>query len=110
MSRLDWDWPAVRAAVDARMSELRLSTAKLARRARMSETTIRAFRQGRSRPYVLTVIVLNEGLGLPKGYLRAIAEGRVPDPPAITTGAQLARLEQKVDRLISLVRNASPEQ
>ena len=109
MNRADWDWPAVRAAVDVRMSELRLSTAELARRTRMSETTIRAFRKGRSRPYCLTVIGLNEGLGLPRGYLRAIAEGRAPDPPPITTGARLARLEQKVDHLISLVRNASPE-
>ena len=90
MSRLSWDWPAVRAAVDARMSELRLSAAELARRTRTSETTIRSFRTARSRPYALTIISLNEGLGLPRGYLRAIGEGRVPDPPPITTGAQLA--------------------
>jgi transcriptional regulator with XRE-family HTH domain len=109
MSRLNWDWPALRAAVDARMSELRLSTAELARRTRTSETTIRSFRKGRTRPYALTIIGLNEGLALPRGYLRAVAEGRAPDPPPTTTGARHARLEQKVDHLISLARNASPE-
>jgi transcriptional regulator with XRE-family HTH domain len=91
------------------MSELRLSTAELARKTRTSETTIRSFRKGYSRPHALTIIGLNEGLGLPKGYLRAIAEGQAPDPPLITTGARLARLEQKVDHLISLVQNASPD-
>lgn len=108
MNRLNWDWPAVRAAVDARMGELRLSTSELARRTRMPETTIRSFRKGRSRPHALTIIGLNEGLGLPRGYPHAIAERRTPGPPPATTGARLARLEKKVDHLISLVRNASP--
>ncbi len=107
MNRGERDWPAVRAAVDARMSELRLSTAELARRTRMSQTIIRAFRKGRSRPCGLTITGLNEGLGLPRGYLHAIAEGKKPDPP-VTTGARLARIEKKVDDLISLVRNGSP--
>jgi transcriptional regulator with XRE-family HTH domain len=108
VNRLSWDWPTVRAAVDARMSELRLSTAELARRTRTSQTTIRAFRKGRTRPYAVTIIGLNEGLELPRGYLRAIAEGRAPDPPLITAGARLARLEEKVGHLISLVRNELP--
>ena len=90
------------------MSELNLSTAELARRTRTSETTIRAFRQGRTRPYCTTIIVLNEGLALPKGYLRAIAEGQAPAPPSPTTAARLARLEQQVDHLISISQNASP--
>jgi transcriptional regulator with XRE-family HTH domain len=109
VSRAERDWPAVRAAVNARMSELRLTTSELARRTRMSETTIRAFRKGRSRPCGLTITGFNEGLGLPRGYLHAIAEGRTPYPPQVTTGARLARLEQKVDDLISLVRSGPPE-
>jgi transcriptional regulator with XRE-family HTH domain len=105
MSRSERDWPSVRTVVEARMRELKLSTAELARRTRMSETTIRAFRKGRSRPCGLTITGLNEGLGLPSGYLHAVAEGRTPDPPPVTTGARLARLEKKVDDLISLVRD-----
>jgi lambda repressor-like predicted transcriptional regulator len=46
MNRNERDWPAVRAAVEARMRELRLSTADLARRARMSETTHSRVPQG----------------------------------------------------------------
>ena len=81
MNSNERDWPAVRAAVDVRMSELRLSTAELARRTRMSETTIRSIRKGRSQPCGLTITGLNEGLGLPRGYPHAIAEGRKLDPP-----------------------------
>jgi hypothetical protein len=101
MNRTERDWPAVRAAVDAHMREVRLSTAELARRTRMSETTIRAFRKRGSRPCGLTITGLNEGLGLPRGYLHGIAEGRTPDPPPVTMGARLARLEKKVDDLIT---------
>jgi hypothetical protein len=83
MNRTERDWPAVRAAVDAHMREVRLSTAELARQTRMSETTIRAFRKRGSRPCGLTITGLNEGLGLPRGYPHAIAEGRTPAAPGL---------------------------
>ena len=109
VSRLDWDWPAVRAAVDARMSELRLSTAELARRARMSETTIRAFRQGRSRPYVFNDHQPQRGPRAAQGLPARDRRGTTARPASTTTAARLARLEEKVDHLISLARNTFPE-
>jgi transcriptional regulator with XRE-family HTH domain len=90
VNREQRDWLAVRAAVEDRMRELRLSTAELARRGRMSETTVRAFRNGRSRPIGVTVTALNDGLGLPAGYLHAVAEGRRPEAPASAGGAASA--------------------
>ncbi len=94
----------MRAAVDARMSELRLSTAELARGTRMSETTMRALRKGRSRSCGLTITSLNEDLGLPGATCRD-RRGTSARPALITAGARLAHLEQRVDHLISLVRN-----
>jgi hypothetical protein len=108
MNQNERDWSAVRAAVDARVQELRLSVAVPAPRARMSETIISAFRNGRSRPCGSTLSGLNEGPGLPRGYLHAVAERKKPEPPPVTTGARLARIEKKINELTSLVRNGPP--
>jgi transcriptional regulator with XRE-family HTH domain len=103
MNRNERDWPAVRAAADARMKELGLSTAELARRSKMSQSTIRALLAGRTRPHGITVHGLAEGLGWPWGYLWAIAEGQQPEsPPAVTMEARASDEGKRARTLLSL--------
>lgn len=78
MNRNERDWPAVRTAVAARMKELGLSTAEVAYKMNMAESTLRAFLDGRTRPHGYTVGCLNDALDLPYDHLYAIAEKRKP--------------------------------
>jgi transcriptional regulator with XRE-family HTH domain len=80
MNRNEVDWPAVRVAVDARMKEQGLSTAEVASKMNMAESTLRGFLDGRTRPHGYTVGSLNDALGLPWDHLHAIAEKREPHP------------------------------
>jgi transcriptional regulator with XRE-family HTH domain len=101
--RLEGDWAAVRAAVRERRLALGLSVAEMARRAGMSETTIRSIGVRPNRRYILYAV--DRVLGWPRGHLIGVLTGEPPPPPAPTTGARLARLERKVDDLTALVRN-----
>jgi hypothetical protein len=103
--KLDGDWPAVRAAVRERRAELRLSTAELARRARLSETTVRYFGLGPS--YSSTLRQIEYGVGFPRDYLLRVLNGESPEPVGTPVMARLGRIEEKVDELMSLVRSGS---
>jgi hypothetical protein len=82
VNRNERDWPAVRAAVEARMKELGLSTpAEAARRAGIADGSFRKFLRGHSSLNTITVIRVNDRLGLPHGHLTAIADNREPEPP-----------------------------
>jgi hypothetical protein len=71
-------WPAVRVAVEARMRKLRLFTAELAQRTRMSETTIRAFwvYPGKREALVLPVLGDEDGGAVEAAGLE-VGEGAV---------------------------------
>lgn len=85
MNRDERDWPAIRTVVSARMKELNLTVSELACKGKMAQSTVRAFLDGRSRPHGITLSGLDEGLGLPAGCLRAVADGRKPEsPPTVT--------------------------
>jgi transcriptional regulator with XRE-family HTH domain len=85
MSRDERDWPAVRTVASARMKELNLTVSEVARKAKMAESTVRGFLGGRSRPHGITLSGLDEGLGLPAGYLRGVADGQKPESvPTVT--------------------------
>jgi hypothetical protein len=101
--RLEGDWAAVRAAVRERRVALGLSTAALARRARMSETTVRYLGSQPNRGWVL--YELERVLGWPRGYLFGLLSGKPPDPGVATTEGRLVRIEAKVDEIVDLVRN-----
>jgi len=81
VSRDERDWPAVRAAVEARMKELGLSPAEAASRMQIPRRTFLAFLEGRTRPHPYRVDTINDGLGLPYDHLQSIAEKRTPEPP-----------------------------
>jgi transcriptional regulator with XRE-family HTH domain len=62
------------------MKELGISTAEVAHRMNMAESTLRAFLDGRTKPHGYMVGCLNDALVLPYDLLRAIAEKRKPRP------------------------------
>ena len=104
MNRNERDWPAVRAAVDARMKELGLSTAEVAHKMNMAESTLRAFLNGRTRPHGCTVGFLNDALDLPDDHLYAIAEKRAPRPrPPARASSKEIPAPAPVAALLSLV-------
>jgi transcriptional regulator with XRE-family HTH domain len=105
--RADGDWSAVGDAVEARMVARKISTAGLARKTGLSETTIRAVRKGRGNPQRVTLSVLSTGLGWPPDYLCRVAE-REPLPvkgPALTD--TVGRIARQVDALCRHFRVAS---
>lgn len=69
----DGDWPAVREAFLKRAKALGVTTAELARRTGLSETTIRYFGESPATPG--TVTLLNSALRLPNGHLLATLRG-----------------------------------
>jgi len=94
------DWDAVRAALDARRKELRLSVAELRRRSGLSETTIRYL--GKDPCKASTLTALSAGLGWPRNYLLNILR-REPEKNVRvdTTASRLARIETKLDMLLA---------
>lgn len=104
MNKNECDWPAVRAAVDARMKELGFSTAEVAHKMNMNERTLRAFLNGQTRPHGYTVHYLNDALDLPYDHLRAIAEKRKPWPePSARVASKEIPASAPVAALLSLV-------
>jgi hypothetical protein len=102
----DGDWPAVRAAARERMKLLGLSTARLARSTRLSQTTIRYFGVKPSAPSTLTQV--NNALGFPAGHLLAVLRGESPGTEAEpdTFGKCVVRIERKLDQLLTLYSQA----
>jgi hypothetical protein len=69
------DWQAVGAEVRERMAAQKITTAELARRTALSETTIRSIGKGTGPHEGATLVTLAAGLGWPLQYLREIAGG-----------------------------------
>jgi transcriptional regulator with XRE-family HTH domain len=101
VSRDERDWPAVRAAVEARLEELGLSTAEAAHQMHMAKGTLQAFLEGRTRPQEATLGTINDGLSLPYDHLTAIADKRTPYPPLPVPASTPSR-ETPVAALLSL--------
>jgi hypothetical protein len=93
------DWSAVAKIIEARMSELKVSTAALPRRTRLAEGTIRGVRKGRVKPTGATLGMLAVGLDWPADYLWRVAEGQPPagPSPGTVTTDRLIRIERKLD-------------
>jgi len=102
------DWDGVRVALRDRMRELGVSTAELARRTGLSETTIRGIGQaGKTSAAVL--ITISAVLRWRYDHLTNIARGqpeknvRITPPPSVTTErvvrAELAPLREQVQAL-----------
>ena len=107
MNRDEFDWPAVRAAADARMKELGLSTGEVAYKMHMAKRTLRDFLDGHTMPHRTTVYRLNDALGLPYDHLNAMAEKREPwlkpETQAIAAGKEMpAPTSAPVAALLSL--------
>jgi hypothetical protein len=106
------DWPAVRTAVLDRMTALNMTAESLARETGLSPTTVRYF--GLSPSNAGTLTVLNVALGFPRGYLARLLAGEQPGTagqPALAESpvmARLARLEVKLDELLTLARAGNP--
>ena len=104
------DWPGVRDAVLNRMTALNMSPESLARETGLSPTTVRYF--GLSPSNAGTLTTLNAALGFPRDYLMRLLTGETPGPagkPAAQESpvmARLARIEQKLDQLLTLQQSA----
>lgn len=98
----DGDWQAVRATTRERMDATNMSVGALAHTTGLSPTTIRYFGLQPAAPSTLNQI--NDALGLPKGHLLAILRGESPAyaAPPDTLMRRLIRVEQKLDRLLTL--------
>ena len=100
------DWPAVREAVQDRMTALHLTAQSLARQTGLSPTTILYF--GQSPASIGALTALNAVLGFPPGYLVRVLAGEppgpagTPRPPQSPVMARLTRIEQKLDELLAL--------
>ena len=80
------------------MAEGKITTAELARRTALSQTTIRSVRKGTGRHEGHTLMVLAACLGLHNQYLREVLAGRIPsalEPPMV-------RVERKLDELLTV--------
>jgi len=72
------DWPAVGTEARRRMTTRKITTAELARRTALSETTIRSVRAGNVAHKGATLVTLAAGLSWPPQYLRELAAGKTP--------------------------------
>jgi hypothetical protein len=94
------DWGAVAEAMKSRLAELDMTQAELIQRSRLAPMTIREllFNTAQRRRSDQTLASLSEALGWPPGYLRAVAEGRVPGDPEAGDPvlAELAELKEAV--------------
>jgi len=93
----DGDWPAVGAEVRQRMTARKITTAELARRTALSQTTIRSVRRGARAHRGSTLVTLAVGLGWPLQHLLELAASEPPTPPQ---ALPLARLERKLDAVL----------
>jgi hypothetical protein len=80
------------------MTARKITTAELARRTALSQTTIRSVRQGTAAHRKSTLVTLAAGLGWPLQHLLELAAGGPPAPPQ---ALPLARLERKLDAVLA---------
>lgn len=76
------DWDAVARAIQARLTETRMTQMEVASRAEVSLTTLRELQHNlnprRRRPQTLSAV--SEALGWPSGYLAGVLAGGQPEP------------------------------
>jgi transcriptional regulator with XRE-family HTH domain len=84
------------------MTALQVSTAALARRTGLSETTIRYLARGTSPRQASTLAAVSAALGWPHGYLRSVADHEpLSMAPTVSVREALARIERKLDVLLA---------
>lgn len=108
MAAADGDWQAVAAEVRRRMDERKITTAELARRTALSETTIRSVRKGTDRHEGHTLIVLAACLGLHNQYLRESASRTDSLPSGAAYGPRGAEARRTADRGVADQELRSP--
>ncbi len=105
------DWDAVARAIQARLTETRVTQMDVASRASVSLTTLRELQHNlnprRRRPQTLAAV--SEALGWPQGYLNAVLNGDEASPHADEANDPILAAISTLQKEIQSLRNRVDE-